>query len=252
MAVRSHFHVALQGTAASRPAAPAKDLLYYATDTGQLSIYDTGGAAWTNVGFAGLSDPVAIGDGGTGQTAKTAAFDALSPLSTLGDLILHDGTNNIRLAKGANYSHLVTDTAETNDVAWRTHTHLVPLLAAGATTNFTTGAAYATVFGAGGRSPTRFKADLSCYKQARIHVYGGISAITVDAFVKIVDVSSGGGPYDITPALYINAVGPQAWTGAWTAMNAASYAGDTEFEAQAIQGTAADVIRFDSLAVEFR
>jgi hypothetical protein len=43
---------------------------------------------------------VAIGSGGTGQVTKTAAFDALSPLSTQSDLIYHDGTNNVRLAKG--------------------------------------------------------------------------------------------------------------------------------------------------------
>lgn len=39
-----------------------------------------------------------IGNGGTGQATKTAAFDALSPNSTLGDLTFHNGTNNVRLA----------------------------------------------------------------------------------------------------------------------------------------------------------
>lgn len=44
-----------------------------------------------------IGGTLSIAKGGTGQTGKTAAFDALSPLSTLGDTIHHDGTNNVRL-----------------------------------------------------------------------------------------------------------------------------------------------------------
>lgn len=43
---------------------------------------------------------VAIADGGTGQSTATAAFDALAPTTTGGDLIYHNGTDNVRLAKG--------------------------------------------------------------------------------------------------------------------------------------------------------
>lgn len=43
---------------------------------------------------------VAIADGGTGASTATAAFDALAPTTTQGDLIYHNGTDNIRLAKG--------------------------------------------------------------------------------------------------------------------------------------------------------
>lgn len=38
-------------------------------------------------GGGGLTSPVGIADGGTGQTSKAAAFNALSPLTTLGDLL---------------------------------------------------------------------------------------------------------------------------------------------------------------------
>lgn len=42
---------------------------------------------------------IALNKGGTGQTAKTAAFDALSPITTLGDIIYGNATvDNIRLA----------------------------------------------------------------------------------------------------------------------------------------------------------
>lgn len=52
---------------------------------------------------AGLSATLAIGSGGTGQTTASAAFNALSPVTSTGDLILGNGTNSAtRLAIGAN------------------------------------------------------------------------------------------------------------------------------------------------------
>ena len=44
--------------------------------------------AVVGIGGGGLTSPVGIADGGTGQTAKTAAFDALSPITTAGDLVV--------------------------------------------------------------------------------------------------------------------------------------------------------------------
>jgi hypothetical protein len=41
---------------------------------------------------------ISIAKGGTGATTALAAFDALSPLTTLGDVIYHNGTDNVRLA----------------------------------------------------------------------------------------------------------------------------------------------------------
>jgi energy-coupling factor transporter ATP-binding protein EcfA2 len=48
-----------------------------------------------------LSLPVTIGQGGSGQTTQAAAFDALSPTTTRGDLIARGATSNQRLALGA-------------------------------------------------------------------------------------------------------------------------------------------------------
>lgn len=62
---------------------------------------------------------VAIADGGTGASAKTAAFDNLSPLTTRGDLIYHDGTNNVRKAVGAANRALTSDGT---DALWTTLT----------------------------------------------------------------------------------------------------------------------------------
>lgn len=61
---------------------------------------------------------IPIADGGTGQTGATAAFDALAPTTTKGDVIVHNGTDNIRLAVGANGLALVADSAETAGVKW--------------------------------------------------------------------------------------------------------------------------------------
>lgn len=41
---------------------------------------------------------ISIAKGGTGATTATDAFDALSPATTLGDVIFHNGTDNVRLA----------------------------------------------------------------------------------------------------------------------------------------------------------
>lgn len=50
-------------------------------------------------GTAGnVTGVVAIANGGTGQSSKSAAYDALSPATTLGDLEVHDGTDVVRLA----------------------------------------------------------------------------------------------------------------------------------------------------------
>jgi hypothetical protein len=51
---------------------------------------------------ANVTGTVAIANGGTGQTTASAAFNALSPITSTGDLILGNGTNSAtRLAIGA-------------------------------------------------------------------------------------------------------------------------------------------------------
>jgi hypothetical protein len=59
-----------------------------------------------------------IANGGTGQTAQTAAFNALSPGTTKGDVIVHNGTNNVRVGVGSDGQSLVADSAQTTGVKW--------------------------------------------------------------------------------------------------------------------------------------
>lgn len=60
-----------------------------------------------------------IANGGTGQVTQTAAFDALSPTTTKGDLIVSDGTDNVRLAVGATNGHVLTvDSTTATGLKW--------------------------------------------------------------------------------------------------------------------------------------
>jgi hypothetical protein len=61
---------------------------------------------------------IAIANGGTGQTSKAAAFDALSPTTAKGDLIVHNGTNNVALTAGTDGYALVADSTQTSGIKW--------------------------------------------------------------------------------------------------------------------------------------
>lgn len=69
------------------------------------------GLVWQGIDLSGanttISGAVAIANGGTGQTTALAAINALSPLTTAGDIMYHTGTNNVRLAAGTN-GHVLT------------------------------------------------------------------------------------------------------------------------------------------------
>lgn len=68
---------------------------------GTMADQNANAVAITGGTISGLTAPMAIADGGTGQITKTAAFDGLSPLTSQGDVLTHDGTNNVRLARGS-------------------------------------------------------------------------------------------------------------------------------------------------------
>ena len=59
-----------------------------------------------------------IAQGGTGQTTQTAALDALAPTTTKGDLIVHNGTDNVRLPVGSNDQVLVADSTQAAGAKW--------------------------------------------------------------------------------------------------------------------------------------
>ena len=116
---------------------------------------------------AGLSTTLAIGSGGTGQTTASAAFNALSPITTTGDLILGNGTNSAtRLGIGAN-GYLLTSNGTT--ASWQ------PAPAAGVTS-----------FSAGTTGFTPSSATTGAITLAGTLVVGngGTGATTLTGYVK--------------------------------------------------------------------
>lgn len=91
-----------------------------------LSIKDSAGVEVAHIDSDGGADlnslaldiALPISEGGTGQTAATAAMDALAPTTTKGDIIVHNGTDNIRLAVGSNDQILIADSAEASGIKW--------------------------------------------------------------------------------------------------------------------------------------
>jgi hypothetical protein len=67
---------------------------------------------------AAVTGALPLGNGGTGQITATAAFDALDPLTTKGDTLVHNGTNSVRQGIGTNYWFLMADSAQTNGLKW--------------------------------------------------------------------------------------------------------------------------------------
>lgn len=70
-----------------------------------------------------ITGTLGIGNGGTGETTAQAAFDALSPLTTVGDLIFFDGSNNNRLAGNTTTSlkflSQIGDGVNTTGMSWQ-------------------------------------------------------------------------------------------------------------------------------------
>lgn len=59
--------------------------------------------AWSTLTASDISGTLGIASGGTGQTTAGAAFNALSPITSIGDLIIGNGVNSAtRLAIGTN------------------------------------------------------------------------------------------------------------------------------------------------------
>jgi hypothetical protein len=116
---------------------------------------------------ANVTGTVAIANGGTGQTSASAAFNALSPITTTGDLILGNGTNSAtRLGIGAN-GYLLTSNGTT--ATWS------PAPAGGVTT-----------FDAGttGLTPSTATTGAVSLAGTLVVANGGTGATTLTGYVK--------------------------------------------------------------------
>jgi hypothetical protein len=106
-----------------------------ATGTAPLVVTSTTPVANLNIegNAANVTGTVAIANGGTGQTTKAAAFNALSPMTTAGDII-YGGTSGTgtRLAAGSNGQVL---TLASGVPSWVTPSGITTLAAIGSTAN---------------------------------------------------------------------------------------------------------------------
>lgn len=85
------------------------------TSSGDLTL----GGTLSGVSLATqVTGTLPIANGGTGQTTQTAAFNALSPLTTKGDLVVNNGTNDVRLPVGTNGQLLTADSTAAEGVTW--------------------------------------------------------------------------------------------------------------------------------------
>ncbi|WP_413943349.1 tail fiber domain-containing protein [Bdellovibrio sp. HCB-162] len=130
-----------------------------------------------------------IANGGTGQTTATAAFNGLSPSTTKGDLIVHDGTNDIRLPVGTNGQVLSANSAQASGLQWITPTN-------GTVTNVTGTAPI--VVATGSTTPAISINDATTSAKGAVQVGAGIAVTsgTISAdpanFPSAVPVNKGG------------------------------------------------------------
>lgn len=69
---------------------------------------------------AGLNNPVLITNGGSSAITAASAMDALSPLTTKGDIIGYTGSTNQSLTVGANATALICDSTNAVGYSWGT------------------------------------------------------------------------------------------------------------------------------------
>ncbi|QDK37868.1 tail fiber domain-containing protein [Bdellovibrio sp. NC01] len=72
---------------------------------------------------SGVTNILPIANGGTGASTALGAINALSPLTTKGDILVRDATNNIRFPVGTNGQVLSADSAQTSGLKWITPTN---------------------------------------------------------------------------------------------------------------------------------
>lgn len=111
-------------TEGSAPASPAagKRRLYVLSSDHLAYLKDSSGTVvgLTLGGYVPGGTDVAIADGGTGASTATAGFDALSPMTTAGDLIIGGASGTrTRLAAGATSGHVLTSNGSGAAPSWQ-------------------------------------------------------------------------------------------------------------------------------------
>lgn len=153
--------------------------------------------------------PIPVANGGTGQTTTTSAFDALAPTTTKGDVIVHNGADNIRLPIGADGQRLVADSAQASGLNWVAGT-------AGTVTSVSGTANRVT--STGGNTPV-LDIDAAYVGQASITTVGTLATGTWNAATIAINK---GGTGQVTANAAFNALSPNTSKGDITAYDVAS------------------------------
>jgi hypothetical protein len=170
-----------------------------------------------------VTGTVAIANGGTGQTTQTAAFDALAPTTTKGDLIASDGTDNVRVPVGTNGYVLTADSTAASGVAWAagggggsvsvsndtsTSTNLYPLFAAA------TSGTLSTIYT--GNAKLLYKPSTGELQSTVIDSTNGIfvNSQTISADYTIASGDNGGsfGPVTVASGITVTVSSGSVWT----------------------------------------
>ena len=170
-----------------------------------------------------VTGTVAIANGGTGQTTQTAAFDALAPTTTKGDLIASDGTDNVRVPVGTNGYVLTADSTAASGVAWAagggggsvsvsndtsTSTNLYPLFAAA------TSGTLSTIYT--GNAKLLYKPSTGELQSTVIDSTNGIfvNSQTISADYTIASGDNGGsfGPVTVAAGITVTVSSGSVWT----------------------------------------
>lgn len=137
-----------------------------------------------------LSGTVAIANGGTGQTAKTAAFDALQPMTTGGDIIYGGASGTgTRLANGS-AGQILTSAGGTSAPTWSTPSRTI---------NAQTGTTYTFVLADGSGAGSQPLVTLSNAGAITVTVpANGTAAFPVGTQIDC--IQQGAGKVSFTPA----------------------------------------------------
>ena len=170
-----------------------------------------------------MTGTLPIANGGTGQTTQTAAFDALAPTTTKGDLIANNGTDNVRVPVGTNGYVLTADSTAASGVAWAagggggsvsvsndtsTSTNLYPLFAAA------TSGTLSTIYT--GNAKLLYKPSTGELQSTVIDSTNGIfvNSQTISADYTIASGDNGGsfGPVTVASGITVTVSSGSVWT----------------------------------------
>ena len=199
-------------------------ILFKVGNNGAVTAMSIASGGTVTIGTLNLTNALGIAYGGTGQTTAAAGFNALSPITSTGDLIIGTGVNTAgRLAIGAN-GYVLTSDGTT--ATWSASTGGVASFSAGSTgltpSTATTGAitlAGTLVAGNGGTGFSTYATGDIIYASAT-NTLSKLTAgtngyvLTLASGVPAWAAASGGGTYNRTT--FTATAGQTSFTAAYT------------------------------------